>query len=423
MYSRLTFLACLFLALGLFVSSTSAQPINQDPGADGIVSVEAEHYDHIEPGQNGTSWEEVTTKEGFTGEIGMEVFNEGTNTTTYVTESSRLDYEINFVKTGTYYVWILAWGADGSSDSCHAGLNGEGTPTLLAMSGWNGDYEWNNDRMNTSDRPMFEITTPGVHTFNIWMREDNLVVDKFVLTTNPDFSLSGTEPGPPESVRGARVVASGPTPGEGATDVPRDLTLAWETGAFAASHDVYFGTAFDDVNDADRNDPRGVLASTGQLAASYTPPQRLDFVTTYYWRVDEVNAPPSNTVHRGDVWSFTTEPFSYQVRNINATASSSAADKGPENAVNGSGLDSSGLHGNVGEGNMWLSDIAGPQPAWIQFQFDAVHKLDEMLVWNSNESLEAVIGLGFKDVTIEYSVDGVDFATLGTTHEFARAAG
>jgi hypothetical protein len=172
---------------------------------------------------------------------------------------------------------------------------------------------------------------------------------------------------------------------------------------------------FTDVND-------GVGGIT-HSAASYAPPQRLDFETTYYWRVDEVNAPPDSTVHQGRVWSFETEPFSYQVQNIVATASSSAVGKGPENVVNGAGLDSDGLHGNVGENNMWLSNIAGPQPAWIQFEFDTVHKLDEMLVWNSNESLEAVVGLGFKDVSIEYSTDGVDFMALGTTHEFAQASG
>ena len=33
--------------------------------------------------------------------------------------------------------------------------------------------------------------------------------------------------------------------------------------------------------------------------------------------------------------------------------------------------------------------------------------------------LSPSIGYGFKDVTIEYSVDGIDYTTLGTTHEFA----
>jgi len=46
-----------------------------------------------------------------------------------------------------------------------------------------------------------------------------------------------------------------------------------------------------------------------------------------------------------------------------------------------------------------------------------------MWVWNSNQSLEPVIGVGSKDVSIEYSVNGIDYTTLGTNHEFARAPG
>jgi len=92
--------------------------------------------------------------------------------------------------------------------------------------------------------------------------------------------------------------------------------------------------------------------------------------------------------------------------------------------VNGSGLDESGLlHTNESVGNMWLSKRDGEQPTWIEFQFDRVQKLYEMWVWNSNDSLEPAIGLGFRDVTIEYSTDGIDYTTLGTTHEFDRAPG
>ncbi|MHC4191624.1 MAG: galactose-binding domain-containing protein, partial [Planctomycetota bacterium] len=80
------------------------------------------------------------------------------------------------------------------------------------------------------------------------------------------------------------------------------------------------------------------------------------------------------------------------------------------------------MHGRQSE-SMWLSDAAGPQPTWIEFQFDKVYKLHEMWVWNSNESWEQALGLGFKDVAIEYSTNGTDYATLGTTHEFAQAPG
>jgi hypothetical protein len=59
---------------------------------------------------------------------------------------------------------------------------------------------------------------------------------------------------------------------------------------------------------------------------------------------------------------------------------------------------------------MWLSS---EKPAWIQYEFDRVQKLDEMLVWNYNESSEGIIGFGAKNVTVEYSTDANEWTTLG----------
>jgi len=215
---------------------------------------------------------------------------------------------------------------------------------------------------------------------------------------------------------------SEPDPADGQEDVPRDAVLKWKPGTGAASHDVYLGTTFDAVDEATTTaDPLGVYR--GRVAANvYAVSERLEFGQTYYWRVDAVSA--SNTLTKGDVWSFTTEVFAYPIENIIATASSSNEGKGPENTINGSGLDDTGLlHGNDSVGNMWLSSGDGPQPTWIEYEFDRAYKLYEMWVWNSNDSLESLTGLGLKDVTIEYSADGVDFVTLGTTHEFAQGPG
>ena len=43
------------------------------------------------------------------------------------------------------------------------------------------------------------VTTPGVHTINVWMREDGMIFDKLVLTTNSGYIPTGT--GPVESTR------------------------------------------------------------------------------------------------------------------------------------------------------------------------------------------------------------------------------
>ncbi|MCH8120111.1 MAG: hypothetical protein IIC00_10325, partial [Planctomycetes bacterium] len=110
-------------------------------------------------------------------------------------------------------------------------------------------------------------------------------------------------------------LASAPIPANEATDVPREVTLSWTPGEFAAlvnGHKVYLGQSFNDVNDA--------TGGITQDANSYAPPQRLDFSTTYYWRVDEVNAPPTSQIEfKGEVWQFTTEPIAYAIENITAT--------------------------------------------------------------------------------------------------------
>ncbi len=99
-------------------------------------------------------------------------------------------------------------------------------------------------------------------------------------------------------------LAARPKPADGATGVPMDTTLSWKPGLFADKHDVYFGTVFEDVNQASRTEPLDVLVSESQGELAYEPAGLLEFGRKYYWRVDEVNAPPEATVYKGDVWSF-----------------------------------------------------------------------------------------------------------------------
>jgi regulation of enolase protein 1 (concanavalin A-like superfamily) len=216
------------------------------------------------------------------------------------------------------------------------------------------------------------------------------------------------------------LTASRPSPGSGDVDVPRDPTLSWKPGPFASTHDVYFGSVFADVNTASPAAPPGVLASKGQAETTFTPAGLLGFGQTYYWRVDEVNAPPDNTVYPGSVWSFTTEPYSYPIKPIKATASSSqSSGMGPEKTIDGSGLDGLDQHG-VSAGQMWLSK-KGTSPIWIQYEFGSVVKLDQMWVWNSNQAVETITGFGAKDVTIQTSQDGITWTALPDVAEFSQA--
>jgi hypothetical protein len=215
--------------------------------------------------------------------------------------------------------------------------------------------------------------------------------------------------------------ATNPVPADAATDVVREIVLQWTPGETAVTHDVYLGTVFDDVNTASRANPLGVLVSQGQSDASYDPDGLLEFGTTYYWRIDEVNAPPDSTIFKGEVWSFTTEPFAYPITGIIATSNAvSNAGVGPERTIDGSGLDAADGH-STDASDMWLGLPAGDDPVYIQYEFDKVYKLYEMWVWNYNVQFEPVLGFGLKNVTIEYSADGADWTALGDA-ELARAS-
>jgi hypothetical protein len=188
------------------------------------------------------------------------------------------------------------------------------------------------------------------------------------------------------------------------------VILSWGAGDFANEHDVYFGTNFNDVHNATKADPE--YKATKPLGDESYAPGSLILGTDYFWRIDEVNAPPNqSTVFKGVVWRFTTEPVGYPITDITATASSSAAGQGPENTVNGSGLDDDDQHSTAAT-DMWLSAFGGPQPAWIQYEFDRGYALHEMLVWNSNQTIEVSLGVGIMDVTIEYSQDGETWTKL-----------
>jgi hypothetical protein len=214
-----------------------------------------------------------------------------------------------------------------------------------------------------------------------------------------------------------RELASAPNPEDAGIDVLRNVVLTWQPGEFAVTHNVYFGTSFDDVNVASAD----VLVGDGQDANSLDL-GRLALGQTYYWRVDEVNGAPDKTIFKGAVWRFEVEAVAIPVENVTVTASSSNADNmGPENTINGVGLNELDQH-STEPTDMWLSGMGDPNPS-IQYEFDRAYKLHEMLVWNSNQLIEAFVGIGARDVVIEYSLDGAEWTILDGATQFAQAPG
>lgn len=216
-------------------------------------------------------------------------------------------------------------------------------------------------------------------------------------------------------------LASRPQPAHEAVDVSRDVVLGWNPGELAEIHNVYLGTDLGDVTAANTADPLGVLVSQEQ-SDNRLDPGRLTFSQTYYWRVDEVNGPAPQAVFIGDVWQFTVEPEATPIERVTATASSAqSANMGPENTVNGSGMNDAGQHSTAGS-DMWLTSALDTE-RWIQYEFDKPYKLHEMRVWNQNQTVEVFVGFGVKDVTIETSLDGNQWTSLPGAHQFNQAPG
>ncbi len=94
------------------------------------------------------------------------------------------------------------------------------------------------------------------------------------------------------------LTAWGPQPADGAKNAVPSQTLSWSAGQTATQHQVFFSRNPFDVSlgatAADKGKTAETKLATGQLALG----------TTYYWRVDEIQA--DGKALKGPVWSFTT---------------------------------------------------------------------------------------------------------------------
>ncbi len=104
-------------------------------------------------------------------------------------------------------------------------------------------------------------------------------------------------------------------PYAGAGDITQTPALRWTAGAWAALHDVYFGPDEEMVANATPADTE-IYRGRQELDIVMYEPETLQWGTTYYWRVDEVNfvtienedgtEDVNEIVWKGQAWSFTT---------------------------------------------------------------------------------------------------------------------
>ena len=168
-------------------------PIQQPGGSNGTVSIDATDFDDVVE-RNGAKWQPASAA-GATGGGALQALpNRSVSVTSNIAATSpRVDYKINFTRTGLHYVWIRGYGASGQDDSVHVGLNGAAVASADNIRSGRNGFEWT---QATLDGPVATINVPsiGVHTLNVFMREDGFLFDKLVLVPDVNFVPSGEGP-------------------------------------------------------------------------------------------------------------------------------------------------------------------------------------------------------------------------------------
>jgi hypothetical protein len=200
----------------------SVKPAITATGPDNMLVIEAEDYDvNISPAPQtpSSTWVISSSLAGASrGAYVDAVPNTGAfggDTPNLFTNASQLQYCINVPTAGRYYLWARGSSAnDGGNNSFHFGIDGV-SPDEFSRRVGNAVANWGTDPINTNafgwvrdangtgvvSLARIDIATPGIHTFNVWMREDGMKLDTFVLTTNSAFFLNPTDAGPSGIVR------------------------------------------------------------------------------------------------------------------------------------------------------------------------------------------------------------------------------
>ena len=186
--------------------------------------------------------------------------------------------------TGIAINTSLDWTAGAGATSHDVYL---GTNQAAVAAATNADAEFKGNQTGTTYTP--PDNPDGLTTY--YWRIDEVNTDGTSIGTVWSFTTAAGEAATPID------------PANGATGVELDATLTWAAGAGAVTHDVYLGTSQSAVESATR---ASAEFKGNQAGTAYSPPAPLTGNTSYFWRIDEVDA--GNNTTKGPVWQFHTGP-------------------------------------------------------------------------------------------------------------------
>lgn len=161
-----------------------------------LISMEAEYFD-IRTQTSSHQWTHVARGNSSNDDAMITTPDEGVLAAS-ANNTPMMSYLVYFNAPGKHYIWVRGYGDSnnagiGSSDSIHVGLNGEIASDAFRIDQFPAEWTWSR---HTPSNPVasLNVVDAGVNMVNLWMREDGLAIDKFVITSDPDFVPTGLGP-------------------------------------------------------------------------------------------------------------------------------------------------------------------------------------------------------------------------------------
>ena len=264
---------------GLKAQATAAY----QQSADGVVMIEAE-YNQGSVSKGRHRWQFVSRPKARGGKAMQALPDTGANyETNAISKSPRLDYQVSFNRVGVHTVQVRGKakpGASGSSDSVHIGFDGKAVASADKIVGFRANFNWSGKTRDGVVATIY-VPSPGVHTINVWMREDGFTFDALKVKARPNSGVA-PNPNPPP-------ITPSPERRPGVPDV-QALSAASFVDTIGVNTHLHYQTTVYDTRYEDLIKPKLLELGVRHVrdsAHTYGPANRDTF---YYRRLRELGA-------------------------------------------------------------------------------------------------------------------------------------
>lgn len=172
-----------FLCMADLSNAATYKTVNDE------VVIEAEKYTRL-GGSLGGKWFVNTAKSGFSGSGYLESSTADPKSTKFIADISRVEYEIDFKTTGTYYIHLRTWAVDHTNNGFFATIDGKHVDYHHAHADYvyvkkRNKWWWYTDAGGAEQRGIklsFNVSTPGKKVFAILRRDKGSRMDVIWLT-------------------------------------------------------------------------------------------------------------------------------------------------------------------------------------------------------------------------------------------------